>query len=145
MLLTPCLTPPSWQRVSSVEASTLDGSNGWFGVSLDTGSDWGQSNVSGEWSLDSAFWDAYNEGVISMHVGNGGGDPDFFAWKLSDGASTGSFSYERLAGGGGGLSNLKLWGRVTEVIRIEEPANIALFIIGLFGLFASRRFSQTHP
>jgi hypothetical protein len=136
--------PPSWQRVSSVEDNTSGGSDGWFGVSLDPNSNWGQSNVSGEWSIDSAFWTTFDEGVISMHVGNGGGDPDFFAWKLSDDALTGSFSYERLAGGGGGLSNLKLWGRVTEVIRIEEPANIALFIIGLFGLFASRHFSQTH-
>ena len=45
-----------------------------------------------------------------MHVGKGGGNPDAFAWLITPGETSGTFSYERIAGTGGGLSNLFLWG-----------------------------------
>ena len=44
-----------------------------------------------------------------MHVGNGQGDPDWWFFDITQGETAGTFSYDRLSGGGGGLSNLFLW------------------------------------
>lgn len=132
---------PKWQRVSSINKNTLGGSNGVFSILLDSGSDWGDKDISGQWNINASFWNEFDEAVISMKVGNGGGDPDFFAWKLASNSLSGDFSYERLAGGGGGLSNMKLWGRFTGLVQVKEPANFSLLALGLIGLFAARRYT----
>ena len=116
---------------------TGDGSNGFLSVELTSGS-WGGSPIEADWQIDPTFWDNYADAVISAHVGNGGGDPDWFAWLITPGATSGTFSYEILAGNGGGLSNIKLWGRGTPV-DVPEPGTLALLSLGLVGAGLARR------
>ena len=113
------------------------GTNGFLTAGLTSGS-WGSSPVAGTWAVDSSFWDMFGQAVISIHVGNGGGDPDYFAWLLEEGETMGTWSYEILSGKGGGLSNMKLWG-ADEVINVPEPQTLLLFGTGILGLVFARR------
>lgn len=89
-------------------------SNGQLSVQVLTGS-WGDKGpLTGNWTItNAAFWTTFGNAAISMHVGNGGGEPDHFIWKLTQGAQTGTWSYSGLGLGGGGLSNLKLYSNGT--------------------------------
>ena len=119
---------------------TGNGTNDLFSVVLTTGS-WGESNVAGTWSLDSSFWSTYGLAVITMHVGHGKGDPDYFAWSLTQGAESGTFSYRDLDGRGGGISNLFLFGSgdPTTTILLPESGMGILMLMGLFAVFFVRR------
>lgn len=123
---------PTWTQQGS-----NDGANGTNGFLTTNADSWGQ-HVTGTWSIDASFWSLFGEAVISIHVGNGGGSPDHFAWAIETGATSGTFSYDKLNGGGGGLSNMKLWSRGTPS-TVAEPGSIALLGLGLAGLVASRR------
>lgn len=114
---------------------TAEGSNDLFSVDTDS---WG-TDVMGTWYIDPSFWDVYGRAVITMHVGQGGGDPDAFAWMITPGETSGTFSYERVAGKGGGLSNLFLFGSGTPDVKIPEPNLGLLLVIGLFSIFFARR------
>ncbi|WP_323816085.1 hypothetical protein [Cellvibrio sp. NN19] len=122
---------------------TGNGTNDLFSVSLTSGS-WGNSDVAGTWSIDSSFWTLHGLAVITMHVGEGNGDPDYFAWAIEKGATSGTFSYTDLDGRGGGLSNLFLFGggvpTTTTNIPLPESGMGMLMLIGLASvLFARRR------
>jgi hypothetical protein len=123
-----------WTREGEL---TGNGNNGFLTASLTSGS-WGSSSVAGTWGIDLSFWDMFEQAAISIKVGNGGGDPDYFAWLLVDRETSGAWSYERLLGGGGGLSNITLWG-ADEVINVPEPQTLLLFGIGILGLVFARR------
>ncbi|AQT58924.1 hypothetical protein [Cellvibrio sp. PSBB023] len=114
---------------------TAPGSNDLFKVSADS---WG-TDVNGMWYIDASFWTMYSRAVISMHVGEGGGNPDAFAWLITPGEVSGTFSYERVAGKGGGLSNLFLWGSGTPKTSVSEPNIAILLLLGLISVFAVRR------
>tara|TARA_R110000868_G_scaffold159_3_gene1692 strand:+ start:80564 stop:81139 length:576 start_codon:yes stop_codon:yes gene_type:complete len=123
---------PTWTQQGS-----NDGSNGTSGFLTTDADSWGQ-HVTGTWAIDASFWSLFGEAIISIHVGNGGGSPDHFAWTIETGATSGTFSYDKLTGGGGGLSNMKLWSRGAPT-TVPEPGSIALLGLGLVGLVASRR------
>ncbi len=114
---------------------TAEGSNDLFSVDTDS---WG-TDVMGTWYIDESFWENYSRAVITMHVGQGGGDPDAFAWMITPGETSGSFSYERVAGKGGGLSNMFLFGSGTADVKIPEPNISLLLVIGLFSIYFTRR------
>jgi len=121
---------------------TAAGSNDLFTV---TANSWA-TNVDGQWSIAASFWETYGRAVITMHVGEGQGNPDAFAWLITPGTLTGDFSYERVAGKGGGLSNLFLFGS-GEPVKVDPhsvpESNIALLLlIGLCSLVVSRRRSR---
>ena len=100
--------PDPWTNEGGV---TGNGTNDWLTVNLTSGS-WGQANVSGNWSVNPLFWqqpNGYGSGVITFHLGNGNGDPDWFFFKLDTGALNGTFTITNI-GEGGGLSNMNLWG-----------------------------------
>lgn len=116
---------------------TSNGSNGYLTTALTSGS-WGGKNIEGTWAIDSSFWDTFAEAVISIHVGNGGGDPDHFAWMITANETSGTWSYDKLQGGGGGLSNMKLWGRGVAT-KVSEPGTLALLSLGLAGFAFARK------
>lgn len=116
---------------------TGSGTDSYFTIEVNSGA-WGSAPVSGTWEISDSFWDAYGEAVVSMHVGQGGGAPDAWAWEMTTGATSGTWSYDVLSGTGGGLSNIKLFGRGTSV-TVPEPGTLALFGIGLMGLIGLSR------
>ncbi|UZE95978.1 PEP-CTERM sorting domain-containing protein [Alkalimarinus alittae] len=124
----------SWSGEGSLEGN---GSDSYLTTMLTSGS-WGGKHVEGTWAIDNDFWNTFAEAVISIHVGNGGGDPDHFAWVITANETSGTWSYDKLQGGGGGLSNMKLWGR-GEATQVSEPGTFALLSLALLGFAFSRK------
>jgi hypothetical protein len=119
---------------------TGNGSNGLFSVS---GSSWGNEDVSGTWQIDSSFWNSYGAALITMHVGGGQKNAvDNFEWVVTPDSLSGTWSYDKLMGKGGGLSNIKLWGSGKPTIKVPEPSALFLLLIGLFSLGFARRVTK---
>ncbi len=121
----------SWLKEGELTAA---GSNDLFSVSSNG---WG-TDVTGQWFIDASFWTMYSTAVITMHVGQGGGNPDAFAWIITPGQTQGDFSYKVIAGTGGGLSNLFLFGTGTGS-SVPESNQLMLLLIGLASLVMARR------
>jgi hypothetical protein len=117
---------------------TNNGVNDLFNIVLTTGT-WGSNNVAGTWSIDSSFWTIYGIAAITMHVGHGNGNPDYFAWLITPNQLSGTFSYRDLDGKGGGLSNLFLFGSGTPELKLPEPNIALLLFVGLCAIFFARR------
>ena len=139
----------------------LEGADGVSGAIADgvfsadiTHGEWGSAPVGGTWDIASSYWDTRDSAILSMHIGNGGGDPDHFAWGLLTEITTnGVFgigfswlgdmdsSWAAVANEaplqGAGLSNFKLWG--TAPVSIPTPPMLTLLVIGLIGFAFSRR------
>ena len=120
------------------ELNGADGSNGYLTVDVTSGS-WGSGDVEADWFIAAGFWDLFGSAVISAHVGNGGGDPDWFAWTIPANTLSGIFTYEIISSTGGGLSNIKLWGRDTPDITVPEPGTLGLLGVAALGLGLVRR------
>lgn len=125
-------TSDTWVKKGELTAA---GINNLFTVTADS---WG-TNVHGTWSIDASFWSVYGSAAISMHVGNGGGNPDAFLWLITPGQTSGTFSYERVGGSGGGLSNLFLFGTGTPNIEVPESNIVFLLLFGLMSILIARR------
>lgn len=123
-----------WAQVGEV---TTNSTSGLLSVKLTSGQ-WGSTSIRGNWRISSYFWLSYGSAVISMHVGNGGGDPDHWAWLITSGETSGTFSYEKLQGSGGGLSNLMLWG-AGPLTLVSEPSGLLIMVLGIIALGFNRR------
>ena len=120
-------------------------------ITLLTGS-WGHSPVTGTWAIDPSFWNTLNYTIaaITMHAGEGQGDPDAFAWLITPGATSGTFSYEDLDGKGGGLSNMRLFGTEPTTTttgsggagNVPEPNAGLLSAIGMLSVAGARLWNK---
>jgi hypothetical protein len=131
-------TAHDWTKEGELTAA---GTNKLLTVDADS---WG-TDVTGSWEIDDSFWETYSRAVITMHVGQGGGNPDAFAWVIEQGQTSGLFSYQRIAGTGGGLSNLHLFGSgPAYVIQrvVPEPGTGLLMAGAALAAWASRRRSR---
>lgn len=127
---------------------TGNGTDGFLSATSDGG--WGNIPNSGTWEIDASFWTLYDSAVITMHIGNGGGDPDHFAWLMNDAAASGTWSIDFVGGMdacaedpncstiGGGLSNIRLWG-VSGGTSVPAPGAAFLFGLGLLALVGMRK------
>lgn len=98
--------------------------------------------LSGTWAIDASFWTTYADAAISMHVGNGNGDPDHWIWHIEPGKTSGTWSYEDFDGKGGGLSNFKLYSSGIAAATATPEGGSTLMLVGLamagLGLFRRR-------
>lgn len=130
-----------WTKQGELAGS--NGANDLLAINVLSG-EWGGIPVSGTWSIDPSFWTTYARAVISMHIGHGGGDPDYFAWLITPGATSGTWGLVRNSGKGGGLSNMKLWGSGTPEKRVPDDGSslvmllLGLMVVGFFRRFRSR-------
>jgi len=124
------------------DGTSEDPTGGSLTVEVTSGT-WGSRLVAGTWTInDSSFWSSYANGAISMHVGNGGGDPDHFVWLLEGGKLSGTWSYDGTnARGGGGLSNLKLFSSGTGSNVPDGGATLALLGLSLIGIGGVRKIA----
>ncbi|MEQ8205928.1 MAG: PEP-CTERM sorting domain-containing protein [Woeseia sp.] len=100
----------------------------------------GANSVDLDWNLDSDIWSEWGELVVSIHVGRGQSNLSWFAWLITPFNTSGTLSYDRLSGGGGGFSNIKLWGRGEPTMsQVPEPASLFLLGLGLAGIGVARR------
>lgn len=125
-----------WVHLGGVSSSTT---LGFMTVNLLSGA-WGEGGpISGSWAIDPAFWGIYGSAALSIHVGNGRYDPDHFAWFITDGQTSGAWSYQKLSGNGGGFSNMHLWGSGIPKVTVPEPNILLLMMMGLLSVFIARR------
>ena len=109
--------------------------SGWLTIAVTSGS-WGALPVSGTWGIDPALWAAYGRAALTIHLGNGAGNPDWFFFEITNGSTSGIFDVQRLSGGGGGLSNFYLWtsdpceGTCTPTQNIPTPEPGSLLLLG---------------
>ena len=123
-------------------AGHLDTSTGLSDLSLTitfTSGTWNSNNVAGTWTIGSSFWTTYADAVIGWHVGNGNGTPNEFMFLVTQGATSGTWSYDRLSGGGGGFSNMQLFGSGTGTQVPDGGATVALLGLALAGIAGVRR------
>ncbi len=123
---------------------TAEGTNDLFTVALTSGT-WGTGPTYGTWAIDASFWDTYGRAVISMHVGNGAGNPDWYLWEVTTNEVAGTFFYHRHAGSGGGMSNLFLWGSGTPQRTPDSASTVGMIGILLGGLAVFFRIRRSSP
>lgn len=132
------VAPSTWTERGE---ETVSGPSGIFDVTLTSGS-WGSGNAGGTWMItDASFWTKYAYGAISMHIGDGEGDPDHFVWRIQTGNLSGEWIYEKISGEGGGLSNLKLYSAGTGTRVPDAGSTLALLGLGpgLLGFLKRRK------
>ena len=138
----------TWTSEGSLTPESPSDTNDLFTVDI-TGGSWGSIPASGTWAIDPSFWTTWGRAVISAHVGQGGGNPDYWLFEIEQGELTGTWDLVKLGGTGGGFSNMKLWGSGTPVTEFEcegvcatavpEPASLLLFGTGLVAVAAKLR------
>jgi len=130
----------TWMELDELAGSNGNGANNIFKVNLTSGS-WGSGDAAGTWEiLDTNFWTSYAYGAISLHVG-GNTTADHFVWRLTPDKLSGTWAYDLISGGGGGLSNLKLYkaGKGTGVPDTGSTLVLLGLGIGVLGFLKRRK------
>ena len=129
------------------QEGTLSGASGTNDLLTVTTSNWGSSDANGTFTINPSFWSTWGRAALSFHVGEGNGDPDFWVFELTDGfTGVGTFDLNRITGGGGGLSNLVLFGSGAPTTReldppptVPEPGSLVLMGSGFVAFAAILR------
>lgn len=137
----------TWTNPIGEATSTFPTGSGLLSITITQGGFAGQPPIAGTWTLDPLYWTKYDDAAISMHVGNGGGnpnpEPDHFIWLIERGQLTGTWKYTENTGNGGGLSNLQLWGAGDGTPVPDAGSTMILLGSGFLGIGAfRRRFSE---
>jgi hypothetical protein len=134
-----------WTEVGSVEVAGDPVTHGMLTINFTEGQV-GAKKAAGTWAISSAF--DYGDLAISMHVGNSKDtaptEPDHFIWLVLTGGPGGPFNgtwtYDGTDIKGGGLSNIKAYGR--NAVTVTEPGtSVGLLFTGLAALAVLRRFA----
>jgi hypothetical protein len=119
----------TWELEGKIAGA--NGTNESLTVALLTGA-WGGQSASGTWGIAPGFWTTYGNAVITLHAGNGGGEPDHFSFLVEPGESSGTWTYQVNSGTGGGFSNLRLFGNGEPEFQTNVSDNgSTLILLGL--------------
>jgi hypothetical protein len=119
---------------------TIDKTDGSGGTMTGALSVSGIDNDHGSFSISSTVWDTYAGLLFVMKSGTGQYNPDWAVFSLASGTTGGSWSIWTLFDNADGLSHVNIYGRGTPTTtRVPEPATLAMFGAGLFGLALVRR------
>jgi hypothetical protein len=134
---------PWTERADAAGGSGTSGllTDGMLTVNVTSGT-WGSKVVAGTWDINYAnFWTDFADAAISMHVGGNPSDgvTDHFIWLVTQGETSGTWSYNGGDPIGGGLSNLKLYSSGTGNRVPDGGATLALLGIASIGLAGMRR------
>lgn len=126
-------TPPSEQSVHTglgltlLQESNENESGAYFSIS-------GVGSTSGELSiLDSGIYDDWSDVYASFKYGNGGSEPDWISYSLSDVFSADWSVFEAEGSSVNALSHVSLYGG-DEPSEIPAPASLGLLGIGLLAI-----------
>jgi hypothetical protein len=119
----------TWELEGKIAGA--NGTNESLTVALLTGA-WGGQSASGTWGIAPGFWTTYGNAVITLHAGNGGGEPDHFSFLVEPGELSGTWTYQVNSGTGGGFSNLRLFGTGEPEVQTNLPdGGTTLILLGL--------------
>lgn len=93
------------------------------------------SGLSGTFTIDANVWNFFGEIVLALKSGEGQLNPDWAAFTIPFGVTSGSWAVS----GQQELSHGNLYGRGTPDIPIPEPGTMMLVGAGLAGIAARRR------
>ena len=99
------------------------------------------TSITGQWSIDASFWDQYGSAALGFKFGTGNTPDEWFVLDLSDGATSGSWTfYSTLMNGNGkgGLSHTNLYAK-EPITPVPEPGALALMAIAMAGIGIPRR------
>lgn len=92
----------------------------------------------GTWSIDSDFWNYYEDGALGFKFGTGNQPDEWFVFELKQGVSSGNWSFTNIFNKGGGLSHINLYASKI-VANLPEPNSALLILLGAVMLGITRR------
>lgn len=135
----------NFDNVSDGEAAYLAG--GWLTLDKTDGAGGalngaltvqGIDSSSGKFWIDAEVWEKYLDVLFVMKSGQGQYDPDWAVFTLAKNTVYGFWSIKTERNNAHGLSHVNLYYRGT-VVKVAEPATLALFTTALLGLAIIRR------
>ncbi|WP_221197108.1 PEP-CTERM sorting domain-containing protein [Simiduia aestuariiviva] len=100
-----------------------------------------KTETTGTWSIDSDFWNHYEDAALGFKFGTGNKPDEWFVFELVGGVSSGTWDFFNVFEKGGGLSHVNLYASKIKTV-LPEPNSALLMLIGALMLVAARRQSR---